>query len=60
MIADKGFATNADIARWDTAIATRLRDVGLLACRLPVTAVVAHPPRANPPTRPSLRAHARR
>jgi ubiquinone/menaquinone biosynthesis C-methylase UbiE len=43
MLADKGFATNADIARWDTAIATRLRDVGLLACNLPVTAVVAHP-----------------
>jgi SAM-dependent methyltransferase len=43
MMVDKGFATNADIARWDTAIATRLRDVGLLACRLPVTAVVAHP-----------------
>jgi ubiquinone/menaquinone biosynthesis C-methylase UbiE len=43
MMLDKGFATPADIARWDTAIATRLRDVGLLACRLPVTAVVAHP-----------------
>jgi hypothetical protein len=42
-MADKGFATNADIARWDTAIAARLRDVGLLACKLPVTAVVAHP-----------------
>jgi SAM-dependent methyltransferase len=49
MMADKGFATNADIARWDTAIATRLRDVGLLACRLPVTAVVAHPAPARRP-----------
>jgi SAM-dependent methyltransferase len=56
MMVDKGFATDADIARWDTAIATRLRDVGLLACRLPVTTVVAHP---RAPTRPSLRAHAR-
>jgi SAM-dependent methyltransferase len=49
MMADKGFATNADIARWDTAIAARLRDVGLLACRLPVTAVVAHPAPARRP-----------
>jgi SAM-dependent methyltransferase len=49
MMADKGFATNADIARWDTAIATRLRDVGLLACRLPVTALVAHPPAGTRP-----------
>jgi hypothetical protein len=50
MMVDKGFATNADIARWDTAIAARLRDVGLLACRLPVTAVVAHPqPTRRPP-----------
>jgi hypothetical protein len=43
MMLDTGFATHADIARWDTAITTRLRDVGPLACRLPVTAVVAHP-----------------
>jgi SAM-dependent methyltransferase len=43
MMVAKGFATNADIARWDTAIAARLRDAGLLACRLPVTVVVAHP-----------------
>ena len=43
MMLDSGFATNADVARWDTAITTRLRQVGLLACRLPVTVVVAHP-----------------
>jgi SAM-dependent methyltransferase len=43
MMIDKKFATHADITRWDTAIATRLRDVGLLACELPVTTVVAHP-----------------
>jgi SAM-dependent methyltransferase len=49
MMVDKGFATNADIARWDAAIAKRLRDVGLLACRLPVTAVVAHPAPARRP-----------
>jgi SAM-dependent methyltransferase len=49
MMVDKGFATNADIARWDTAIAARLRDVGLLACRLPVTAVVARPAPARRP-----------
>jgi SAM-dependent methyltransferase len=49
MMADTGFATNADITRWDTAIAARLRDVGLLACRLPVTAVVAHPAPARRP-----------
>ena len=45
MMLDTGFATNADVARWDTAITTRLRHVGLLACRLPMTAVVAHPRR---------------
>lgn len=33
MMADQGCATNADMSRWDTVIATRLRDVGLLACR---------------------------
>ncbi|MDQ2748003.1 MAG: hypothetical protein M3Y44_00475 [Actinomycetota bacterium] len=49
LMVDKGFATTADIARWDTVIATRLRDVGLLACRLPVSAVVAHPS-ADPPS----------
>jgi ubiquinone/menaquinone biosynthesis C-methylase UbiE len=43
MMLDTRFATNADVARWDTAITTRLREVGPLACRLPVTAVVAHP-----------------
>jgi SAM-dependent methyltransferase len=51
MMVDKGFATNADIARWDTAIAARLRDAGLLACRLPVTVVVAHPAPARGGTR---------
>jgi ubiquinone/menaquinone biosynthesis C-methylase UbiE len=50
MMIDTHFATNADITRWDTAITTRLRDVGPLACRLPVTAVVAHPT----PTRAEL------
>jgi SAM-dependent methyltransferase len=49
MLVDKGFATSADIARWDTAIATRLRDAGLLACRLPLTAVVARPAPARRP-----------
>ena len=43
MMLDKGFATNADLARWDTAITTRLRDIGPLACELPLTAVLAHP-----------------
>jgi SAM-dependent methyltransferase len=51
MMLDTGFATNADITRWDTAITARLRDAGLLTCRLPVTAVVAHPAPARHPAR---------
>jgi SAM-dependent methyltransferase len=43
MMTDNGFATEDDIAQWQTAITTRLRDVGLLECRLPLSAVLAHP-----------------
>jgi SAM-dependent methyltransferase len=54
MMADTGFATNADIARWNTAITARLHDAGLLACTLPLTTVVAHPAPAPPAsTRPA-------
>jgi ubiquinone/menaquinone biosynthesis C-methylase UbiE len=36
-----GFASDADIERWDAAIAARLANVGLLDVRLPVYVVVA-------------------
>jgi SAM-dependent methyltransferase len=40
---DTGFATDADVNRWEAAISHRLQTAGLLACRLPVSAVVATP-----------------
>jgi SAM-dependent methyltransferase len=43
MMLTTGHATSADIAAWETAIDRRLRTAGLLRCRLPLTAVVAHP-----------------
>jgi SAM-dependent methyltransferase len=40
---EAGFASDHDIDRWNSAITTRLRAIGPLDCRLPVTAVLAQP-----------------
>jgi 2-polyprenyl-3-methyl-5-hydroxy-6-metoxy-1,4-benzoquinol methylase len=48
VLVDKSFATDADISRWDAAITHRLRTVGLLACRLPLSTVVATPNEVTP------------
>jgi SAM-dependent methyltransferase len=43
LLVGQGFATADDISRWEHAITTRLREVGLLTCQLPVSTVLARP-----------------
>ncbi len=42
-LVNRGFATAADVSRWQAAIETRLRTTGPLPCTLPLTVVVACP-----------------